>query len=138
MIYDLSYLMERSIPEPNTGCWLWLGSLNDKGYAKTGAKSPRTGHEVAANLRRGPVPPGMERDHICNVRCCVNPDHVRYLTHADNLRRIIHLPKEVCPHGHLMVGENVRHTATAKGTTLRKCRTCDREYRKRKKGKQND
>lgn len=73
------------------GCHLWTGSVNEKGYGTFKAvpgKPPVRAHIWADNQAHGPIPPGLERDHTCEVRRCVNPDHIDRVTHAENLRRM--------------------------------------------------
>ncbi len=74
-------------PEPNTGCWLWSGGLNDAGYAiSLGEGGKRLlGHRVSWRLFRGPIPDGMFILHSCHVRACVNPDHLRPGTNQENM-----------------------------------------------------
>lgn len=63
--------------EPNTGCWLWAGTVNRKGYgiARHDGK-PRLAHRVAYAQHHGPIPAGMFVCHRCDQPCCVNPDHL--------------------------------------------------------------
>lgn len=68
----------RYIPEPNTGCWLWLERLNDGGYGVLSV----SGREVRAHVFSytrfvGRVPKGKFVLHKCDVRCCVNPEHLK-------------------------------------------------------------
>lgn len=69
---------------PFSGCWLWTGTLNEDGYGKFGKTSA---HCVAYAKNRGAVPQGMELDHLCRVRCCVNPYHLEPVTHTENVLR---------------------------------------------------
>lgn len=70
------------------GCWIWCGAINGSGYGVVripGVRSPKMAHRAAWEAINGPVPPGMEVDHICNVRACCNPDHLQCITHAENI-----------------------------------------------------
>jgi HNH endonuclease len=72
-------------------CWLFQGALDTKGYAYIGDGSANgrkvAAYRVAYEMARGPIPAGLEIDHLCNVRHCCNPSHLEAVTHAENLRR---------------------------------------------------
>lgn len=70
--------------EPNSGCWLWAGADNGVGYGKFRGKYA---HRISYEMNRGPIPNGMHLDHLCRVRCCVNPSHLEPVTNAENARR---------------------------------------------------
>lgn len=78
-----------SIPEPMSGCVLWLGSVDGSGYGHLrtgdGSRRVRHAHKVAWELVRGPVPPGLVIDHKCRVRSCINPEHMRAVTFSENV-----------------------------------------------------
>jgi hypothetical protein len=69
-------------PDAN-GCWIWNGSLW-KGYAH---RSRVTVHLELYRVLRGAVPPGLDLDHLCRNRACINPDHLEPVTRGENLRR---------------------------------------------------
>lgn len=80
------------VPEirPELGpCWLWTGPLSHHGYGvmhvppATSTPAYRYAYEVSV----GPVPKGLELDHLCRVQACVNPSHLEPVTHQENMRR---------------------------------------------------
>jgi hypothetical protein len=80
----------RHVEKDPGGCWLWHGCKHNRtGYGsfQTGGKgSPTTGaHRFSYQMHKGPVPKGKHVLHSCDVRLCVNPDHLRLGTHQDNM-----------------------------------------------------
>jgi hypothetical protein len=73
------------IPEPMSGCWLWDGCVIAGGYGQVAFENkPQSAHRVFWKLYRGEIPPGACILHTCDVRCCVNPDHLFLGTNKDN------------------------------------------------------
>ena len=95
------------VMSPKTGCWLWTASCFRDGYAQFKFQGRnRLAHVLAYELHRGPVPEGLELDHTCRVRHCVNPWHLEPVTHQENVLRGNGLAaqnarKTECPAGHL-------------------------------------
>jgi hypothetical protein len=73
---------------PITGCWLWSGLLNRKGYGVIKDKDKTVYvHRFTFERAKGAIPDGLEIDHLCRVRSCCNPDHLEAVTHLENIRR---------------------------------------------------
>ena len=74
-------------PEPNCGCWLWTGRTNDDGYGRvTILKKVFPAHRMAWTFYRGVIPDEVHVLHRCDVRTCVNPDHLWLGSQTDNIR----------------------------------------------------
>lgn len=111
-------LLERAIPEPNTGCWLWLGCVNNKGYGQV-RRGGRTQLAHRASLAETcEVPAGSVVEHKCNTPACINPNHLFVSTQAANLQRMraqgrgfdvsqLSLAKTHCPRGHEYTEDNM-------------------------------
>lgn len=70
------------------GCWLWLGPLNKDGYAAVWAYGQiRGAHRVMFEREVELVPTGMQLDHLCNTKSCINPEHLEIVTASENMRR---------------------------------------------------
>src|SRR5699024_1617461 len=84
-------------------------------------------HRVSYETFAGPIPEGLDLDHLCRNRSCVNPEHLEPVTRSENLRRSPLMArgqdKTHCPHGHEYSPENTRITKAG----ARACRTCERK-----------
>jgi hypothetical protein len=123
----LSELPERIrskiIAEPNSGCWIWIGCLDRKGYGSVNAgKKSKTAlaHRFVFAFFNGPFEGSL--DHACDQKSCVNPTHLRIMSSGDNTRR--HYAKQThCVNGHPLSGENLYRE-----NQLRKCKACHAIY----------
>lgn len=80
---------DKAIPEPNSGCLIWLGAVNPNGYGnvnrrKNGKPKVTTAHRQRWIEEKGPIPDGLVVRHKCGVRCCVNLDHLELGTQEEN------------------------------------------------------
>ena len=106
----------RVIPEPNSGCWLWLGSYTSNGYGRCEIDGHYLAHRYALSALH-PIPPTLTVDHRCNTTCCVNPAHLQIVTSAAN-SQLRSARKPTCPNGHARNGNG-------------DCRECARERSRR-------
>lgn len=110
--------MNRYLVEVPTGCWIWIGSIDRYGYGRI--HGGEHAHRVFYEEHVGPIPPGLQLDHLCRVTLCVNPDHLEPVTAAENQRRRYEIQTH-CHRGHSLLDEaNVRMRGTC-----RVCRACD-------------
>lgn len=75
--------------EPNTGCWIWMGTWDKDGYGKVHFRGQTIRvHQASFALFQGRLRRGREIDHTCNIRACWNPAHLEDVSRACNCRRI--------------------------------------------------
>ena len=113
------------------GCWVWTGALNQCGYGNFKHPFSKLAHRVSYRMLRGSIDAGLVLDHLCRVRSCVNPEHLRAVTHADNMLApgsqwpaAIHATKTKCPRGHRLDPPNLVASNFRSGR--RACLACSR------------
>ena len=108
------------------GCWSWPGYHDSDGYAR---RRGRLVHREVYEARVGAIPAGMELDHLCRNRACVNPAHLEPVSHQENHNRAFGTA-DACMNGHPWTEANTRRNRYG-----RTCRTCvaerARRYRRR-------
>lgn len=118
------------------GCWEWQAARYSNGYGKFayGGRG-RLAHVVAYEWLVGPVPEGMELDHVCRNRACIKPapEHLEPVTHRENVRRGMgwsgrHARQTHCVNGHEFSPENT----SIRPNGSRNCMACDREDGRRR------
>lgn len=129
-----------SMPDPDTGCMEWTGSKMKNGYGRFGLNrdfGPAVwfAHRMAYTYWVGPIPEGMDLDHLCRNRACVNPDHLEPKTRRDNLLASGSLSFAAkraavthCPRGHEYTEANTRLSKR----NQRNCRECARSFYEKK------
>jgi hypothetical protein len=141
------------IPEPNSGCWLWDGHTDRKGYGRIGLGGRQGGttgaHRISLRIAGIDVPADKAVCHRCDIPCCVNPEHLFVGTQADNIADMIGKGRRVsgthklkgkprpgvifnaikthCKHGHPLSGDNLSVAPNG----WRRCRACWRRRREK-------
>lgn len=113
-------------------CWVWQGYLRPRdGYPDRmrwfGRKVWPFRHLY--EMLVGPIPAGLDLDHLCRVRACVNPEHAEPVTRRENVLRgvspaAVHARKTHCIHGHTLADAIVRQQRDGSTRMQRECRTC--------------
>ncbi|WP_082903520.1 HNH endonuclease [Devosia elaeis] len=84
-ISEAERLWSASIPEPNSGCWIWLQSVNHRGYGQVQFRGKKAkAHRASWMANVGPIPDGQMVLHRCDNRSCINPDHLFLGSAKDN------------------------------------------------------
>lgn len=109
----------------DSGCWEWTASRTGAGYGQIAqGRTMLYAHRLAYEWLVGPIPDGLELDHLCRNRRCCNPDHLEPVTHGDNMRRGDSgknmSAKTHCPKGHEYSTENT--WLSNKGSRV--CKAC--------------
>jgi hypothetical protein len=119
--------------EAPLGCWDWVAGKLSSGYGsfRTGNRA-HVAHRYAYEALIGPIPDGLQLDHLCRNRSCVNPDHLEVVTQRVNLARGVSPPainarKTHCSRGHEFTDENTYRSPDG----YRGCRTCRYETKLR-------
>lgn len=126
-------------------CWLWSGSGTKGGYGQlVVARKTWLAHRLSVVLSGREIPDGMQIDHMCRTRWCVNPSHLRIVTLRQNVTEnsasvtVVNSQKTHCLRGHALVpGNLLRDTGVRKG--WRCCRLCHhlraRKYREARRAR---
>lgn len=106
-------------------CWIWQGKIASNGYAVFGGVGLGA-HRYSYQLHNGEIPDGLQLDHLCMVKRCVNPAHLEAVTPKENIRRKdvaygTGSAKTHCPHGHPYDEAN-----TSRRNGRRYCKACAR------------
>ena len=113
---------------PESGCWIWMGTITGRGYGNVRIDSRYIGaHRAVYQHLRGQIPRGHELDHLCRVRCCVNPEHLEAVTHQVNMMRSFAATKTHCKYGHEITKENTEYVSKGGDRRARRCKKCQRE-----------
>lgn len=128
--FDLHWM-----PEPMSGCFLWFGAHNEFGYglirdAQMG-KNIRA-HRFAYERENGAIPHGLEIDHLCRNKACVNPAHLEVVTHGENRRRVPREIQSFC----VECGKEIMRKHQRKAGVV-KCQTCYHREAVRKYDRKN-
>lgn len=117
----------------NTECWLWTGAKQSDGYGVVGHENKiYLAHRKIYEILVGKIPEGLELDHKCRNRSCVNPAHLEPVTHKENVLRgkspsAKNSIKTHCNNGHKFTDENTANPKNKKGVVYRRCRICARK-----------
>lgn len=128
------------VARPDLGpCWIWTGTLYNKNakhgsYGRVAVPNYKGvgAHCFAYEITVGPIPDGLEIDHLCRVRSCVNPSHLEAVTRRTNLLRgkspiALNAQKTHCVRGHSFDESNTYIRQDGRRAGGRCCRACIRE-----------
>ena len=141
---NLNVEIAEKIEVSSNGCWAWCGYITELGYPLHSIRGkPIRAHRMMYEIVKGKIPDGLELDHLCRNRRCVNPDHLEPVTHAENVLRgespsAHYAKRDCCSAGHRYSSEN---TTIYRGARI--CKLCvkkrnDDGYVRRRKKTQDD
>ena len=116
-----------------SSCWIWAGGMTGNGY---GNYCNKPAHRAVYEALVGEIPEGLQLDHLCRVRACVNPEHLEPVTASENMKRTVPYRSlsgaalashnmTHCKRGHEFNKENTRYFHREGRDNLQKdCRIC--------------
>ena len=130
--------------QSDDGCWVWTGATTGRtNYGQTRLEGVKmTAHRAMWTVLVGPIGSGVELDHLCRNRLCVNPDHLEPVTPRTNWERgeapsSVAQRTNTCKRGHPLSGDNlVPWQLENRGR--RQCKACQRENQRRWKERNRD
>jgi hypothetical protein len=140
-MWNIERFWSRVIGTEFTQCWQWAGSKDRHGYGRIWVSGHETGaHRFAYEALIVAVPDGLDLDHLCRNRSCVNPWHMEPVTRRENVMRGNSIQsrnarKTHCPRGHPYDEENTKITGRPGRNLGRECRICIRSRRKIARGR---
>lgn len=113
------------------GCWIWSTGKNHAGYGKFFVDgSDVRAHRWSYEWFVGPIAAGLTVDHLCNVRQCVNPEHLRAVTASENClaphsnaTARLNVYKTHCPRRHELAQWNINKSSAERGRRV--CKACN-------------
>ena len=125
--------LERIAPfleiDHSSQCWVWTRSVAHHGYGQVSIHGRRQMvHRAMYEFHKGPIPSGMQLDHLCRNHRCVNPEHLEPVTNRENqLRGLKGALKTHCANGHPYTGQN-KYVHLENGHVRSRCRICNGSY----------
>lgn len=117
----------KNLTKVESGCWQWKLALDRDGYGLFSVGSQRDNSASRVRAARyaytelvGPIGDGLQIDHLCKNRACVNPDHLEPVTQHENILRSANTTKVACTYGHFYTVRNTLRTKQGH----RHCRAC--------------
>lgn len=123
---DISTWFMKNVEITRAGCWLWKKYRDRNGYGRVQVDHKNKWvHRFSYEHFVGPIPEGLQIDHLCRTPLCINPEHLEAVTPLENTRRGRGHGKEThCPRGHPYDEVNTYVTPVGR----RQCRVCRREW----------
>jgi hypothetical protein len=118
------------VEKADVGCWLWNGTIHH-GYGVLNINGKfQQAHRISYEIAKGAIPEGLQLDHLCRIRNCVNPDHLEPVTPRENVLRgigpcALNSAKTFCIKGHPYNEENTLFVSRNRGSGQERiCRIC--------------